>query len=81
VPKAFLARWYIGGGYMNVSEVVVFYDFIILTYPIPSLMTQYRFTQAIISRNIWRIGYCCGTCNRVEQYMGSSPCVSDALGS
>ena len=26
VSQAFLARWYIGGGYMYVSEVVVFYD-------------------------------------------------------
>jgi len=26
VSQAFLARWYIGGGYMDVSEVVVFYD-------------------------------------------------------
>ena len=26
VSQAFLARWYVGGGYMNVSEVVVFYD-------------------------------------------------------
>jgi len=25
VSQAFLARWYIGGGYMDVSEVVVFY--------------------------------------------------------
>ena len=24
VSQAFLARWYIGGGYMDVSEVVVF---------------------------------------------------------
>ena len=24
VSQAFLARWYIGGGYTNVSEVVVF---------------------------------------------------------
>jgi len=27
VSQAFLVRWYIGGGYMDVSEVVVFYDF------------------------------------------------------
>ena len=26
VYQAFLVRWYIGGGYMDVSEVVVFYD-------------------------------------------------------
>ena len=26
VSQAFLARWYIGDGYMDVSEVVVFYD-------------------------------------------------------
>jgi len=26
VSQAFLARWYIGGGYMDVPEVVVFYD-------------------------------------------------------
>ena len=26
VSKAFLARWYIGGGYTDVSEVVVFCD-------------------------------------------------------
>jgi len=26
VSQAFLARWYIGGGYMDVCEVVVFYD-------------------------------------------------------
>jgi len=26
VSQAFLARWYIGGGYKDVSEVVVFYD-------------------------------------------------------
>jgi hypothetical protein len=26
VSQAFLARWYIGGGYVDVSEVVVFYD-------------------------------------------------------
>jgi len=25
VSKAFLAHWYIGGGYMVVSDVVVFY--------------------------------------------------------
>jgi hypothetical protein len=25
VSQAFLAHWYIGGGYMDVSEVVVFY--------------------------------------------------------
>jgi len=25
VSQAFLARWYIGGGYMDVPEVVVFY--------------------------------------------------------
>jgi len=25
VSQAFLARWYIGGGYIDVSEVVVFY--------------------------------------------------------
>ena len=24
VSQAFLARWYLGGGYMDVSEVVVF---------------------------------------------------------
>ena len=26
MSQAFLGRWYIGGGYMDVSEVVVFYD-------------------------------------------------------
>ena len=26
VSQAFLARWYIGGDYMDISEVVVFYD-------------------------------------------------------
>jgi hypothetical protein len=26
VSQAFLARWYIGGVYVDVSEVVVFYD-------------------------------------------------------
>jgi len=26
VSQAFLARWYIGGGYIDVSEVVVFND-------------------------------------------------------
>jgi len=26
VSQALLERWYIGGGYMDVSEVVVFYD-------------------------------------------------------
>jgi len=26
VSQVFLARWYIGGGYMDVSEVVVLYD-------------------------------------------------------
>ena len=26
VSQAFLARWYIGGGYMDVSEVVISYD-------------------------------------------------------
>ena len=26
VSKAFLARWYIGGGYIHVSEVVVIFD-------------------------------------------------------
>ena len=26
VSQAFLARWYIGGGYMDISEVVIFYD-------------------------------------------------------
>jgi len=26
VSQAFLARWKIGGGYMDVTEVVVFYD-------------------------------------------------------
>ena len=25
VSEVFLARWYIGGGYIDVSEVVVFY--------------------------------------------------------
>jgi len=27
LSQAFLARWYIGGGYMDVSKVVVFYDY------------------------------------------------------
>ena len=26
VSQALLARWYVGGGYMDVYEVVVFYD-------------------------------------------------------
>ena len=26
VSQAFLVRWYVSGGYMDVSEVVVFYD-------------------------------------------------------
>jgi len=26
MSQAFLARWYIGGGYIDVSEVVVFYE-------------------------------------------------------
>ena len=26
VSQAFLARWYFSGGYMDVSEVAVFYD-------------------------------------------------------
>jgi len=26
VSQAFLASWYIGGGYMDVSEVILFYD-------------------------------------------------------
>ena len=26
VSQAFLARWYIGGGYMDVSKVAVLYD-------------------------------------------------------
>jgi hypothetical protein len=26
MSQAFLARWYIGGGYMDVSEVVIFHD-------------------------------------------------------
>ena len=26
MSQAFLARWYIGGGYMDVSEVVIFND-------------------------------------------------------
>ena len=29
VSQAFLARWYIGGGYMEVSAVVVLYDFVL----------------------------------------------------
>jgi len=27
VSEAFLVLWYVGGSYMDVSEVVVFYDF------------------------------------------------------
>jgi len=27
VSQAFLARWYISGGYMDVSEVVVIFDY------------------------------------------------------
>ena len=26
VSQTFLARWYMGGGYMDVSEMFVFYD-------------------------------------------------------
>ena len=40
VSQAFLARWYIGGGYVDVSEVHVFYDcgkICVLTHPTPSL--------------------------------------------
>jgi len=53
VSQAFLAHWYIGGGYMDVSEVVVFMivakytrmqDSCVLTYPIPSLIDS-RFTD------------------------------------
>ena len=40
VSQAFLARWYIGDGYVDVSEVAVFYDcgkmFFNVAHPVPN---------------------------------------------
>jgi hypothetical protein len=41
VSQAFLARWYIGGGYMDVSEVGVYIHQILILYLEEILLAQY----------------------------------------